>query len=82
MAGRGDPVTSRVLVAALIMVATLALSSMGCAPIPAYKRAMLMQRVVHSAECPLAVRFDAHVHQTREAMAGATGNGGPSCGCN
>jgi hypothetical protein len=56
----------------------LLLSLLGCAPLLAHQRAVLMSPVMMEAEDEA---FDLHVWQTRELMRGATGGSGAACGC-
>ncbi len=60
----------------------LILIGSGCAPIPTWKRAGLMERGMVRHRGALEARYDVHVHTSRESMSGATGLGGPACGCN
>lgn len=57
-------------------------ASAGCAPLPPYARGALMERCMVAPLSELELGHDAHVHATREGMDGATGHGGPACGCN
>ena len=60
----------------------LAAAAPACSTVPAYQRAPLMERCMLRPFDGLAAGFDDHIFTTREAMAGATGRGGPACGCN
>ncbi len=65
---------------ALLLLATVVAPA--CNTVPAYQRAPLMERCMRRPFNTLAAGFDDHIFTTREAMAGATGRGGPACGCN
>jgi hypothetical protein len=55
---------------------------LGCVTLSTWERAGLMTRVMQDPLDPGAARFEQHVLDTREAMAGAADAGGAPCGCN
>ncbi len=65
-----------------ILILLAALFCTGCTAIPTWQRAGLMERCMTRHRGALESRYDVHIHTTRESMAGATGLGGPACGCN
>lgn len=66
--------------AILVMLGLLLLA--GCRTVPASQRGTLLEPAMQPPSDPMEVAMDAHVHETREAAAGGTAVGGPSCGCN
>lgn len=54
----------------------------GCRSVPAHQRGALLDPSMQPPSDPMETSMDAHVHETREAAAGGTAVGGPSCGCN
>jgi Domain of unknown function (DUF4266) len=54
----------------------------GCLPVHPWQRGTLVSAPMQDPLNPAESVHDNHVHQTREAMAGAAGAGGVSCGCN
>ncbi len=59
----------------------LAVLLAGCAPIHAWERDRLVSPVMLSPADDLEAAFDVHVVTSREAVRGAEGGGGASCGC-
>lgn len=70
---------SRSIAAGAILISLLL---MGCRTVPASQRGTLLEPAMQPPSDPMEVVMDAHLHETREAAAGATAVGGPSCGCN
>ncbi len=54
----------------------------GCAVVRPWQRGVLMKRAMKPAPASGGTTFELHVHTIREAMAGAAGDAGASCGCN
>lgn len=67
-----------------LMLLTLGalLASSACASVPTWQRGRLQSRVMNEVAPPLEEAMTQHVFSVREAMAGGTGAGGASCGCN
>lgn len=70
-----SPLRARVLLLLLPLVAA-------CATIHPWERGRLVSPVMLDDLDPLADLSKGHVIGTREAMLGAEGGGGASCGCN
>jgi len=66
----------------LVFFFSAALLVSACAHIPTYERGALMSRAMVGPGDSLEQGVLMHVNQTREAMLGAAGGGGASCGCN
>ncbi|MCP4499862.1 MAG: DUF4266 domain-containing protein [Deltaproteobacteria bacterium] len=56
--------------------------SAGCTVLKPWERGSLVDPAMTSHTSPLEAGHDEHVMRTREGMAGASGTGGVSCGCN
>mgnify|MGYP001573177631 CR=1 FL=1 len=55
---------------------------LACVHVPAWDRSVLLSEPMDPGYDPLGQSFDLHVHDTREAMSGATAAAGVPCGCN
>ncbi len=55
---------------------------LACVHVPTWQRAPLLTEQMAFDPDPLGSTFDMHVHDTREAMSGATASAGVPCGCN
>lgn len=65
----------------IVALALTAGGTPGCVALKPYERAELMSRIMREPLNAREAAFDAHVHRTREAVAGATIAKGVSCGC-
>lgn len=65
-----------------VLAILLALNLPGCARVQPWQRGTTMKRTMQPPPDPLEVAMDAHMHENREAMAGARYGRGASCGCN
>ncbi len=69
--------------ALLLTALTLTLAWLtSCAHVPTWQRGRLQSPVMAEVQPPLEEAMTQHVFSVREAMAGGTGAGGASCGCN
>ena len=66
---------------ALLLLLCLGATS-SCAAVRPWQRGRLAAPAMQRASDPQRSAFSVHVERNREAMAGATAAGGPSCGCN
>lgn len=64
-----------------VLIALLSFCA-GCAHVPTYERGKLMSPAMVGSADSLEQGIVMHMNQTREAMLGAAGGGGASCGCN
>lgn len=67
-------------IGALLLLASLLMS--GCAHVQPWERGRLQRACMRANPSALRQAADAHMHETREAIAGGEGGGGTSCGCN
>ena len=76
------PCCATKLLAAALMLRSLA----GCSSIEPwvkpYERAELADPIMAFGRHPVALQHSAHVRDSREAAKGADGSGGGGCGCN
>lgn len=68
--------------ACLTVLLSVTAFASGCLPVHPWQRGTLVSAPMQDPLNPAESVHDNHVHQTREAMAGAAGAGGVSCGCN
>lgn len=66
----------------LSLLLLLALGSAGCATVPPYEREYLSRPGMDSSRRVAEMRFETHVHNSREASAGGESSAGGGCGCN
>lgn len=61
---------------------TLLLWLFACVHVPTWQRAALLSEQMTADFDPLGAAFAQHVHETREAISGASASAGVPCGCN
>ena len=67
---------------ALLLLATCAFASTGCANVKPWERDLLARPDMAWQPDSLEAKLDAHVHFSKEAALPGGGVGGGGCGCN